>query len=262
MGHQRIGTLPDTAPWRRVVAALADDADVGAVAAATIEAAATGLRLAHDDKGLVYSTWLLARLALAARSADFAEGLREADLVLPDAPDLFDIVAAFSDAVDRRLYRSRARTDLGEMAQLAAVESLSRLLGQRSANLFGTTPAEVHTGARELSTARGFGTLAHEFFSRFAQRFLTYHLGRELSLHVGANARFAGPDAHNDFVDRLEVHCREAAGIMRRFAADWYSKANSPAGKGVTLPSTRGFVNRILEKLEGELRARGRRDGP
>jgi hypothetical protein len=260
MGHQRIGTLPDTAPWRRVVGCLADAADVGAVAAATTEAARRGLEQARDDEGLAYSFWLLSQVVRAARQDDFAAALRDAGLVVSDQPDLFDIAAAFSDAVDRHLAKTRGRTDLGEMAELEAVKSLCSLLDQRAARLYGSTAAEIHQAVRELSTARGFASLAHEFFADFTQQFLGYHLGRELSLHVGGNGRFLDPDEHNQFVAQLETHCREVAAIMRDFAADWYSKATSPRGKGGTLASAKGFVNRTLEKLEGEMRIRGERD--
>jgi hypothetical protein len=214
---------------------------------------------ASEDAGLAYSVWLLAQFARAARQDDFADALREAGMVVPDAPGVFDVAASFSDAVDRRLCRTHGRTDLGEMAQLAAVESLTSLLGERSTRLYKTTPAEVAEAAYGLSTTRGFGTLAHDFFSRFAHRFLTYHLGRELSLHVGGNGCFVDPNEHNHFVERLHVHCQEASGIMSAFASDWYSKAQSPQGKGLTFASTRGFVKRSLMKLQEELQIRGAR---
>jgi hypothetical protein len=261
MGTQRLGTLPDTAPWRRVVALIADEAGVAAVAAAVTEAAVAGLDLARGDEGLVYSTLLLARLVRAARQEEFTASVRGLGMHVPDDAGVFDLAAAFTEAVDKHLWKARGRTDLGEMAQLAAVESLTRLLGERSARLHETTPAEVREAARELSTPRGFGALAHDFFARFTQRFLTYHLGRELSLHVGGNGCFVDPDEHNHFVERLATHCAEAAVVMRRLAGDWYSKALSPVGKGLVLPSARGFVNLCLEKLQKELRTRGARDG-
>ena len=42
---------------------------------------------------------------------------------VPDRPTLMDVAAAYSEAVDRHVHRG-GRTDLGEMAQMAAVESL------------------------------------------------------------------------------------------------------------------------------------------
>jgi hypothetical protein len=91
------------------------------------------------------------------------------------------------------------------------------------------------------------------------QRFLGYHLGRELSNHVGGNGRFANPEEHSEFAEQLEIHTRQSAGIMRSFAGDWYSKNNFLGG--ITFTKARGFVNHVLEKLRDELQTRGALDG-
>ena len=259
MGHQRIGTLPDTAPWRQIVRLLAEGTETDTVAAATTQATTEGLRLAQADEGLVCCVLFLVRLVQAARQPDFGDALEQAGILTGPNADLFTLIAGFSDAIDARLHAHTGRTDIGEMAQLAAIESLTALLRQRSEGLYEADPADVHRAARTLSTRKGFAGLAHDFFARFTQRFLTYHLGRELPLHVGANGRFAHPDDHDAFVERLGVHCREAAAIMRNFAGDWYDKAN--ANGGVTLPKVRGFVGHAIDKLQRELISRGQRDG-
>jgi hypothetical protein len=78
---------------------------------------------------------LLARISLAARGDQFTDNLRQEGLVVPDRPDVFDLVVAFSSAVDRHLGRRHRRSDLGEMAEMAAVAALTNQLGQRSAGL-------------------------------------------------------------------------------------------------------------------------------
>src|SRR5262249_24920296 len=107
MGHLRLDPLPDTAPWRRVVGLLAEGADVAAIAQATTEAARRGLDLAHGDEGLVYCFWLFPQVFQAPRQADFAAALGNAGLHVTADPDLFDLVGGFSDAVDRRLHKTR-----------------------------------------------------------------------------------------------------------------------------------------------------------
>src|ERR1019366_3696297 len=107
MGHQRVGVLPDTAPWRRVVGLIAEDGGVAAIAAAVTDAPSKGLDKARDDASLAYSVWLLAQFARAAHQEDFAAALRDVDVVVPDSPGVFDIVSAFTDAIDRRLFKTR-----------------------------------------------------------------------------------------------------------------------------------------------------------
>jgi hypothetical protein len=259
VGHQRLGSIPDTAPWRRVVALVAEGEDAAAVATATTEASLRGLDLAASDKGLAHTLWLLTQVVLASRQADFAADLRSAGIQVAEAPDVFELVGAFSDAVDRHLLNARGRTDIGEMAQLAAVESLSEQLKARSRSLFEISAADLQRAVRELSTQRGFATLAHDFFGRFTARFLTYHLGRELSSHVGGNGRFADSGEHDDFVEELHAHCEQATLIVRDYAGDWYSKARFE--DGVSPLRAKRFVDHCLRKLSSELRIRGSRDG-
>jgi len=259
MGHIRLGTLPDTRPWRRVVGHIADGDTVGTVAAATSAAAVGGLERAIGDAGLGNVVYLLAHTVLAAREARFAVELARLGITVPNDPGLFDLTAGFSAAVRNWHHTARVpRTDLGELAELAAIESLTRCIGGRSDGLF-PTGEEVHRATRAFSTRAGFATLAHEFFSRFTQRFLLYHLGRELPLHVGGNGRFADPTAQTHFIDDLEVHAREAAVIVKTFAGDWYSKARFE--EGITRRQAQGFTAHCLEKLGLELERRGGRDG-
>ena len=115
----------------------------------------------------------------------------------------------------------------------------------------------MRDSVRELSTQRGFATLAHDFFSRFGKRFLNYHLSRELSCHVGTETRFADAGAHERFLNQLTYTCREAAIIVRDYAGEWYSKANFEGG--VTLAQVERFAHTAMRKLRDELQRRGGR---
>lgn len=258
MGHVRLGKLPNTRPWTQVVATIAEGADVAAVAAATT-AAARGLKLARGDDALCETVFLLVRLGGCAASDDFRAALRDAGLEVGEEVSVLGIAVGLGRAVEVAIRRSDRPGDIGELARLAAVESVTSVLAQRSAGLFGTTAAEVRRGAAELATPRGFALLAHDFFSRFLRRFLGYHLGRELACHVGGNGRFTSTTAHTTFNDELDIHCREAAGIMRTYAEGWYAKALR--ANEFSRERTRQFVNYSLTKLKSELAVRGRRHG-
>ncbi|MDB5308817.1 MAG: hypothetical protein JWO38_3019 [Gemmataceae bacterium] len=144
------------------------------------------------------------------------------------------------------------------MAVLAAAEAITACVGTRSTGLF-PTGEEVHRAVRDLSTQNGFATLGHDYYARFIRRFLLYHLGRELSQHVGGCGRFADHAAHTTFVADLEAHCRETAVIVRTFVGGWYVKAKFE--QGITERQARGFSAYCLEKLRGELARRGERRG-
>lgn len=259
MGHIRNQYPPDTIKWRKVVAALAEGDDVGDVAAATTEAAKTGLELAKSDKGLAYAVWLLAQITHAARSEDLPDALGRLGVDPASCGSAEGLIAGFSDAMDAFLAKSRSRTDIGEMAQMAACEAIAKVVGGRADNLFADGPAAVQSVLRELSKQNGFAELSHAFFGRFTERFLGYHLSRELSAHVGPNQRFADPVDHTAFLEKLAVHSHQVTGIVREFSAGWYAKSRYETGLSKT--SAKNFASYSITKIQSELRRRGERDG-
>ncbi|MGZ8308953.1 MAG: hypothetical protein ACXWU0_03900, partial [Rhodoplanes sp.] len=143
MGHIRLGVVPKSRKWQQVVEQLRLGADIGAVAASAADAAEATLQGASNDPAFLHAFWLLTQIPLAARGPAFAEDLRRLGLEVSDQPSLMDVAAAFSGAVDRYARQRGGRTDLGEMAQLAAVESLTATVGPTLPSLFEPRPEEV-----------------------------------------------------------------------------------------------------------------------
>jgi hypothetical protein len=255
MGHIRLGTLPQSKKWRHVVDLLRLDAGVGDIAAAAAEAAETSLQGAANDPAFLYAFWLLTQIPLAARSPSFAEDLRRLGLRVPDRPSLMAVVAAFSDAVDRYARERGGRTDLGEMAQMAAVEGLMATVGPTLPSLFEPSPGEVQRAIGRLASGGRFSALAHAFFARLTERSLDYYLSREFANHIGPGARFADDGERAEFDAALARHCREAAGIVEAFAGGWYGK-NVYQGDGLTPEAVGKFVPVAFKKIRAELRKR------
>ncbi len=255
MGTIRLGRLPDTRPWQKVVEHIASGANAAVVAGATSAAAVQGLLRGRRDRGVARAVYLLSHAAVAARKDDFSGALRKIGISIPAAPTLFDLTAGFTTAFQNWHLACPAKyTDLGEMAALAAAESLAACIGDRAQGLF-PTGEEVQTAVRDFSTLNGFAAFGHDFFARFTRRFLLYHLGRELSQHVGGCGRFADPAAHTQFVADLDTHCREATTIVREFVGQWYNRAQF--ANGISEASARGFSAKGLEKIQNELARRG-----
>jgi hypothetical protein len=157
--------------------------------------------------------------------------------------------------VDHHVQGIGRRTDLGEMAQLSAADTLTSLVGRQLPSLFGTTPADVQETFAKLSTSSGFTLVAREFFSRLTNRALGYFLSRELSKHVGPNKRFARIDEHSDFNVALDEHCRGASRIIKEFAGGWYGKTLFREG-WVTPEEAKKFAHVAFKKVRAELRKR------
>jgi hypothetical protein len=258
MGHIRLGTLPRTRQWIQVLDLIGGGAGTPEVAAATMDASQRGLIGAAGDSGLVYTVWLLTQILQAARSEDFVARLRKLGLGVSDAPSLLEVVGAFTGAVDDHLRRTGGRTDLGEMAQMAASEALVALGTPANASLFETTASEVQQAIRSLSTTKQFSTLARDFFTRLSRKYLTYFLSRELSNYVSADGRFSNIDRHAEFNQGLDLYCREASRIVEEFSGGWFSKSIFEGG--ITEDKATGFVHVALKKLRAEL-AKGEHAG-
>lgn len=261
MGHTRLGDLPRTRRWGEVVGLLANGAGAEQIANATLNAAERGLHLAADDKALVETVWLLTQLPLAARAKDmngFVVALRQAGVQVSDQPGVMEIVGAFSDAIDARISNNGGRTDLGEMAQMAASETIAKVLGERTpGSLFGTHPEDVQKALAGLGTNKHFGEFSRQFFSRITNRCINYFLSRAVANQVGEGKRFATLAQQGAFSQALEVHCREASKIVEVFSGGWLSKTNFEKG-GISREDARGFAHVAMRKLVDELKAGAR----
>jgi hypothetical protein len=171
--------------------------------------------------------------------------LRKIGITVSTEPTIFELVGGFADAVDDHVRRTGGRTDLGEMAQMGAAESLTSHLRQRTTSLFETTPELVQQELAALGTRNQFSGLARDFFSRLAERYLMYFLSRQTS------TQFNSVPANRDFREALALHCRQASRIVEDFAGGWYSKANYQGG--ITPRKVANFVQVALTKLRTEL---------
>jgi hypothetical protein len=157
MGHVRLGRLPQTRKWQHVVGLLGSSAPIDEVAAASADAAESALRDAFADPALTQTVWLLTQLPLAAGSANFGVALQGLGLRTDPEPRLLELVGAVSEAVDRHAARVGGRTDLGELAQQAAAESLTAIVGRTLPSLFAPTPEEVRKAVGRLAAKDRYG---------------------------------------------------------------------------------------------------------
>jgi hypothetical protein len=252
MGHVRMGILPQTQAWLEVVKALRQDADVAEIASKALAAAESAFTNASLDAGIGWVTYLLAKLPFAAGDADYISRLHDLGLPVEDAPSVAGLIGAFSDAVDEHLWQAGGRTDYGEMAQLAAAETLASALNDRSKSLWGTSPTDVERGLATFQKEREFGSLSRDYFSRLTRRFLSFFLSRELSNHIGGDRRFANLSEHSQFNDALRLHCDEASRIVETYSRDWFSKHNWQ--ESLTPASAQGFSGLALEKMHSQLK--------
>ena len=254
MGHLRLGRLRTTNRWKDVITLMSSGADIAELAAATAFAAETEFKAAQGDPALAWTVWLLTQLPLAARSGQLADKLGGLGFDPSAANSLFNLVAGFTQAVDVHSSGNFRRTDLGEMARLAAAESLSVMVGAGLPTLFNVTPDDVQRELSKFASKDRFAKLTRDFFARLTQKSLEYYISRELPNHIGPDKPIANISQQIAFRSALECHCREASEIVEIFAGGWFSKANF---QGTLTPdAAQHFADYALKKMRDELRAR------
>ena len=261
MGHTRLGSIPKSRAWTEVVEQVAGtglgefvapaSADIGAIAAKTLEAAGKGLDKAVDDTGVRYTFYLLTQLALASRARDWEAELGKHGIHLSPESSLFDFTAEVQAAIDRYVGRSSlGTTDLSEIAQQSAGEAILSLAETRTASLFGGGSIDVQEAMRSLSTKKGFGELGQRFFGRFLGRFLNFYLSRVTAAQLGRQRlRELGDVAQ--FNEALRSHCDQSARIVRDFCGAWYSKTQYE--QGIDIENATRFLAIAVQKLRSEL---------
>jgi hypothetical protein len=254
MGHLRLGVLPAGRRWNQVVELLATGGEIGALAEATAHAAEAEFRRASGDPALRYTVWLLTQLPLAARSPQFAARLGELGFEAGSEQSLLGLVSGLTSAIDAHVSDRGDRTDLGELARLAAAESLSAAISAGLPSLFETTAGDVRLELGKLTNKDRFAKMTRDFFARLTLKTLEYYISRELPNHVGPGKALASIDKQIEFRGALERHCREASLIVEEFAGGWYSKANYKGG--ITPAQAQAFTEYTLTKMRAELRAR------
>jgi hypothetical protein len=254
VGHIRLIRLPRTRSWNAVVDLLGADGSTEEIAGAVASAAENSLARAASDQSFRHAFWLLTQLPLAARAADFAARLQQLGVEAGPAPTLLSFTAAFQQAIDRRASATKSRTDFGEMACLAASETLTSVLASALPGLFDTTSEDLRYALGKLAVPDRFAKLSRQFFARLVDRNLEYFLSRMTADHIGPGRRFRSVGNQSEFREARAQHCYEAALIVEAFSGEWYSKTNWLGG--ITPAKAAGFSHIAFKKLRAELRRR------
>ena len=256
MGHIRLGTLPRTCNWKQVVALLNHISDPAQVASATLKAASRVYTQIPKDPGVAHAFWLLTQIPLEARQDDFFHRLKDYGIEVSSKPTALEFASAFANAVDQHVRKHGGRSDPGEMAQLAASETITHFCSSKTQTLFGTTAEDLRLALKDLSTQKQFSLFAKDFLGRFTQRYLSYFLSRELANHIGPGQPLPNIKAHSEFNEALRHYCHQAARIVEEFGGGWYSKTNFFEGR-ITPEKAQGFLYVALKKIYSELRREG-----
>lgn len=253
MGHLRLGTLPKTANWNKLVGLLEENPnDAASVANATLTASRNQLDRLKGDQTIGYCFWLLTRITWSARQSDFLERLQRIGIDVTRASSTFNFISAVSDHARKKCTQYEGSSVFREMAFQALKQTLSETTLDKANSLFGSSIINVQEACRSYSSKKQFGNLSRRFFSSFLKQYLKYFIDKEISNHVGPSNVLLNIGDVNQFGDLLSTYAWQSSRIMEDFAAGWYSKKNWETEGDITQVEAQKFVAVALRKLQME----------
>lgn len=256
MGHQRLGKLPASRRLPEIVRYLVTGGTPTAdLVDQVTEVGREALKSALKDPVFIEALWLLVRMPQAAARKDFVTAL--AEIGIADASTTTDILVSYNGALEKlRLRQKIGLTDLGEIANCAAVAALAKELSSPLPTLWAPTTADIWAPVAAFRRPEKFGDLAQLFYANFIERVIHYYVDRCLHKIVGPERVARSIHDLRLFNLAIRRHCDEAALIMRAFAKDWLGKNHYNEGKEISREDVRKFSAYVTEKIGKELNLR------
>jgi len=248
MGHERVGALPKTEPWQKVVKNIADfdgnEEQSRRIANQTLENVQTRFESIQRDPNVRAAFKFLTELAVSGA------GGRATSLKLPENPTAFTI----AKALDTVVRAQDGSSEYAALAKAAATDAIANWYAQNMTqpSLFGT-PEQNSEIWRKAGTAGGFCEIARLFFAKFTERYLNYFLEREASaVSRTIEQRELLQRQIRDQIDAVSKHAFETARITQSFAAGWYNRHAKDAVP--TDEEIAGFLTIAFGRLREDLR--------
>lgn len=257
MGHERVGFLPKSKPWRDVVKQIAglyvSDIEVSDIVRQTTMNVRSRLSNLHNDEGVLAAFKFLVALSVFSRSKEPRNDLISLDIKLPENFTPLSLSKVFNAWMGI----PNGSLEYSQIARSATIDvigiwSEKNRLQQQQLFSLEDDPFDVW---RKAGNGAGFCEVARLFFAKFTERYLNYFLEREASANLSINER---EDFHykiQEHVDEISCHAFETTKIAQSFAAGWFNK--HAREKMPTENEMRGFLAHSFGKIRDELRREG-----
>lgn len=255
MGHERVGSLPKTERWNRLVRQMgevfASEVHVGALASQTLENVRRQYETLFRDEAVKSAFAFLVKFSRACRAEDPHAELTASGISMSDKTTLLSIVRALREQIPP----DQAATEYGQITIGAAADALGswyRDNASKQMPLFKPS-SEFLNSWRPLGNGSGFCELSRLFFGKVTERYLNYFLERAASaVCPSLEHREQFQESIRSHVEDVSKHAFETAKITQSFAAGWYNgnaRDKMPGEREIE-----GFLSVAFGKMRDELR--------
>ena len=249
MGHERIGFLPKSQTWNKIISQLTQAADnpdtISKIANHTLENIRTLYKAIHDNESVFKAIKFLAVLSISANRDDQITFLNTNGISINEI-SLFSLAYSVKEYVKT----DEGSLEINKIACDAILETIAKYEHSNRSmqnNLFNT-PAENPWS--KIGSGSKFCELARVFFASFTDRHLRYYLEREAAHSIDDFQKM--DNFKKTLYEQITKHSYETAKIMQPFAAGWFNKyavTGIPTSKEIN-----SFLKLSFEKMREEFR--------
>jgi hypothetical protein len=250
MGHERIGFLPKSQSWRRIIDQLSQFSNnenvISQIADKTLENIRSTYKAMPHNESVIKAMQFLVTLSISAKSNNQTEFLNAHGININKEITLFTLARCAKFYISTE----QGSLEINKIASDAVLETIAKYEHRnqdKQNSLFDDPVSSVWTN---IGTGAAFCELARDFFSAFTDRHLRYYIEREAANTIDNFQKIE--NFSTMLTSQISQHAYETSKIMQSFAAGWFNKY---AIEGV--PSEheiRGFLNLSFEKMREEFR--------
>ncbi len=261
MGHERIGLLPRTQHWCKIVEQIAnyeyDNSNISTIMNNTLKNVSKQFREMSSDKGL-FATYkfLVVIAAIQKNSSDPSLDLSQLNI------NINNNSTALSSS--RELYKWLLSTSFSgsleytEIARQAATDAITKFFRDNADDnlvLFDGEYSQINIW-KKVGTGAGFCEISRCFFAKYTERYIKYFLEREASNVIKTISDREVFSRHiENHIEIISKHAFDTSKITQSFAAGWFNKySNNQIPSDLAI---RYLIKRSLEKIREELRREG-----
>lgn len=255
MGHERIGIVPKTQRWERIVEKLTSlygsEIPVSEIAEDTLRNVRNRYSALTDDPSVRHAFNFLVTFSHACGTSDPRHVLASAGIQVSDNPTPLSLVRALIGNLPSALIN----TEYGQLTIGAASDAVCQWYRDHSSKQGSLLQPSgpFFENCRALGQGRGFCQVSRLFFGKLTERYLHYFLDR------ASSSAFRSLEERQRFqrdlqqhADSVSEHAFEISKITQSFAAGWFNQNARESLPDAT--AINGFLSHAFGKMKEELR--------
>ena len=253
MGHTRIGRIPKSKSWEKIIELLNSSNDeaqrlskeeIVSIANESLLATEKGLIDASNDTGVYNAIFIVAKIFESiATKATSSEYYIDINKIADSREFAFEI----HTRVRSFLIENCISSDKSEIALKSISKSILEATAQRQLSFDGIDSGNE---LKKFASKNGFAEFGQNFIANYTYSYINFFLSRISNYSVGGE-RLQNINQLSNFNAENQKHWNESAYIVRDLSGFWFAK-NAFHEKKITPQSVRAYLSLAFKKMSSE----------